>query len=300
MTKNPVVPFACHVDFVHRISVPMRRRTVILAEHLIGHPFLPLAEILIADMKAGRHLAIHLSPMKNQRKAFKRAHRKDDWVDYKRMMDHLLNKWGFRHFHCGRGSILVFVHLCEETGIARVLDLISHNGDWLIEKRLVSVAVRNWPDSGITRSFGEGPTSMTEEDLLAARKQGLNMTVNVNGTYYLPARGGLMSDGSGYGGLAFAPFLICCQRYERHKKPSVWLDSPTSLVLGLDPEDPRLPWEVAAGQTGLLASAHLPKFGRVAKLPVVRNVPNPEESASSGRAEPQSGSTADSVLTDNL
>ncbi len=168
------------------------------------------------------------------------------------MMDHLLNKWGFRHFHCGGGSVLAFVHLHEGTGVARVLDLLPHDGDWYIEKRLVGIAVRNWPDADIALGFGTGPSSMTEADLFAARRQGLNMTVNIAGTYYLPAQGGLMSDGSAYGGLLLAPFYISGQRYVPGKRTERWLDSPHSLVLGLDPEDPRTTWEMAAAQAGML------------------------------------------------
>ena len=254
MTESATVPFVCHLDFVRRSSLPARRWTVLIAGHLAGHPSLPLAEPLLADMRDGRSLARHLPPLKNQKHAYKRAHRKGTWRDYRRMMDHLHNKWSFRHFHCGGGSVLAFVHLHGGTGIARVLDLVPHDGDWLLEKRLVETVVRNWPDADIARGFGEGPYSMTEADLFAARKQGLNMTVNVDGTYYLPAGGALMSDGSSYGGRLMASYYISGQRYVPGKPPAAWLDSPHSLVVGLDPEDPRPHWALAAAQAGLIAS----------------------------------------------
>ena len=95
---------------------------------------------------------------------------------------------------------------------------------------------------------------MTEADLFAARRQGLNMTVNVDGTYYLPAAGALMSDGSAYGGRILAPCFLSGQRYEPGKEAAAWLDSPHFLVVGLDPEDPRPHWELAAAQMGMLAS----------------------------------------------
>ncbi len=104
MNQNPVVPLACHLDFARRISVPVRRRTILVAAHLPGHPSLHLADALLADISAGRPLAGHLSPMKNQRRVFKRANRNGKWTDYRPVMDHLLNKWPFRHFHCG-GSV---------------------------------------------------------------------------------------------------------------------------------------------------------------------------------------------------
>lgn len=254
MAESAAVPLVCQLDFIRRSSVFVRQRNVFVAEHLVIHPSLPLAEPLLADIRDGRPLERHLSPMKNQRATFKRAHKKGTWIHYRRMMDHLFNKWGFRHFHCGEGSWLVFVHICDVEGVARVIDLVPHNGDWLIEKRLVEIVVRNWAAANITRSFGEGPSSMTEADLFAARKQGLNMTVNVDGTYYLPARGGLMSDGSAYVEGLLAPIAICGRRYEASKKPEVWLDSPHSLVLGLDPDDPRPAWLMAAEQAGFLAS----------------------------------------------
>ena len=91
MAESPAVPFVCQLDFARRSSVPVRRRTVQLASHLSSHPSLPLADVLLADVAAGRPLANHLSPMKNQRNIFKRAHRKGTWTDYRRYMDHLFN-----------------------------------------------------------------------------------------------------------------------------------------------------------------------------------------------------------------
>ena len=254
MSNRPNHPIAYHLDFARRSTVPVRPRRVLLAEHLQGQELLRFADALIKDMRSGAPLNKHLSPLKNQRSAFKRSHRKQDWLDYKRFMDHLFNKWGFRHFHCGGGSVLVFVHLCERTDVARVLDLVPHNGSWLIEKHLVEIAVRNWPEADIATSFGMGSSKMTEADFLAARKQGLNMTVNVDGIYYLPARGALMSDGSGHGGMLLAPYFVTGRRFEPGKEPPFKLDSPNSLVLGLDPDDLREPGIMAAGQMGLLTA----------------------------------------------
>ena len=254
MNQNPVVPLACHLDLSRRLFVPVRRRAVLVAAHLPGHPFLHLADALLADISAGRPLAGHLSPMKNQRRAFKRANRNGRWTDYRRFMDHLLNKWQFRHFHCGGGSVLAFVHFCERTAVARLLDLVPHDGSWLVEKRLVGIAVRNWPDGGIARDFGQGSSRMTEEDLFAARRQGLNMEVHVDGTYYLPAQGGLMSDGSGHAGPMLAPYFIMGRRFEPREPPTPWVESPRSLILGVDPDDPRTPHILAAGQMGVLVS----------------------------------------------
>ena len=270
MTSNPLNAHAYQIDYIRRSWVPSRPWSVALAEHLIGHPSLSLAHALVRDMQAGRPLNVHLSPMQRQRSAFKRAHKKDNWVSYKRMMDHLLNKWGFRHFHCDHGAMLVFVYLCEETGTARIIDLVPHDGNWFIEKRLVEIVVRSWPDSGIARDFGRGPSSMTEEDYFAARKQGLNMTVNIDGTYYLPGHGALMSDGSAYGGPAFARIMVVGKRYERSQNSTAWLDSPVSLALGLDPEDARTPWQMAAAQAGMMASAFRPVRRGNGNLPVTR------------------------------
>lgn len=254
MPEDPVIPLSCHLDFSHRLSVATRRRTVLVAAHLIGNPVLRHANALLTDIETGQPLARHLSPMKNQRSAFKRAQQSGKWTDYRKFMDHLLNKWHFRHFHCGGGSVLAFMHFCEHTSVARLLDLMPHNGNWHIEKRLVEIAVRNWPDGGIARSFGEGISHLTEEDLFEARKQGLNMEVNVDGTYYLPARGGLMSDGSGHGGPMLAPYLIVGRRFEPGKPSARWVESPCTLTLGVDPDDPREPHVLAAGQAGVLVS----------------------------------------------
>ncbi len=166
---------------------------------------------------------------------------------------HLLNKWGFRHFHCAGGSRLVFVHLCGLSSKARVLDLLPYDGDFFVEKRLLETAVRNWPDAGVARRCRDGWSRLTEGDLFAARKQGLNMEVNVDGAFYLPQRTGLMSDGTGYLGGLVAPIGFLARRYDPAIMPGDWIESPQMLVVGLDPDDPRPPWEVAAEQAGTLA-----------------------------------------------
>lgn len=252
MNASAASSFACRADLARRSTVPLLRWRVFLADHL-GDEGLAGARDLIAAMETGRDLAGHLSPMKKQRAAFKRAHRKGDWVIYRRVLDHLLNKWGFRHFHCAGGSKLVFAHLCVMSGEARVLDVIPHNGNFFIERHLVEIAVRNWPEAGIARRCWEGPSKMTEADLFAARRQGLNMEVNVDGAFYLPQRTGLMSDGTGHLGGLVAPIMFSARRFDPKAKPGDWIESPLILVVGLDPDDPRPPWEMAGEQAGILA-----------------------------------------------
>lgn len=261
MTAGPLALLISQYDFQRRASTPGRCWSVLLAEHVEKQPSVALVDRFLADMRAGRPLDSHLSPMKVQRAAFKRAHKKQDWAIYRKFMDHLLNKWGFRHFHCDGGAMLVFVHFCERTGIARVIDLVPHDGNWRIEKRLVEIVVRNWPNAGIAAEFGRGGSRLTEEDLLLARKQGLNMTVNVDGAYYLPAQRALMSDGTSYELGLLAPIMIFGRRFDPMQPTNTWIQSPTSLVLGVDPDDPRSPTLIAAGQAGLLAaSGRRPSF----------------------------------------
>ena len=239
---------------IRRTSIPACRWHVVVARHLPGHRQFHLADALLADLRLGRSPDRHLSPMKQQKAAFKRAHRRENWTDYRRFMDHLLNKWGFYHFHCAGGSMLVFVHFSPLTGIARVLELVRHDDNWCIERHLVEIAVGNWPDGNIAWRFGHGSSRLTEEDLFKARKQGLNMVVHVDGNYYIPARRALMSDGSGYIPGILAPIAVFALRYQPEGDRAPAITSPHSLVLGLDPDDPRSPWEAAAEHAGMLTN----------------------------------------------
>ena len=168
-------------------------------------------------------------------------------------MDFVLNKWGFFHFHCKQRGLLVFVFFREASDDAYVLDLVPHNGNWSIERHLVEVVVRNWPDAGIVRQCGQGKSNLSEDELRLARVQGLNLPVEVSGVFYLPANGGLMSDGSGFVNLGdLKPIVVTGRRYSN---TDALLRDPRFMNVGLDPDDPRPPWVVAAAEAGALAAA---------------------------------------------
>jgi hypothetical protein len=84
-------------DFVGRIPFAIGPLAARLAAHLEGHPTLAHAEPVLAAIREGRDLAVHISPMKAVRSAFKKATSNGDWSRYAKMMDLLLNKWGIFH-----------------------------------------------------------------------------------------------------------------------------------------------------------------------------------------------------------
>jgi hypothetical protein len=193
--------------------------------------------------------------MKSQRAAFKRAHNKGDWSLYRRQMDHLLNKWGIYHFHCNASKALVFVHFADHHPDARIVEIMPHDGNWRIERRLIEVIVNNWPDAGIVIPFGAGVSTMSEGDLLLARKQGLNMPIEVGGIFYLPAAGGIMSDGTGFSNLGpVVPIVYTARKFSGADDPDPFEGHPQIVVVGVDPNDPRPAYEVGAAYAGAMAS----------------------------------------------
>ena len=123
-----------------------------------------------------------------------------------------------------------------------------------MERRLVGIIAENWPDSGIISAVGKGSSDLTEDHLLEARKRGLNLAVEVAGRFYLPASRGLMMNGTGYDSRAgIVPLVITATTFEPGSKVDRAIESPHTMMVGLDPRDARPPWEAAAAHLGRLS-----------------------------------------------
>lgn len=226
---------------------------VCLASHLKGQKCIQDAEPLLQALQTGGGLLPHLSPMKSAKTAFKRATSNGDWSRYVRLMDQILNKWGIYHFHLSGGGTLLFVHLCRQTATARVIDSQKHSDGWCLERRLIKIIIEEWPDAEIVRVVGYGLSELSEEDHLVARRRGLNMPVEVNGTFYLPANRALMTDGSGYD-LLDGPIPICIfGKMFNEEEIASSVGSPQMLAIGVEPDSMLPPWVVAAGEAGRLS-----------------------------------------------
>jgi hypothetical protein len=105
--------------------------------------------------------------------------------------------------------MLVFVYLCARTSTAYVIDIRGHDRNWRVERHLIGIVADNWPDVGIISEVGRGSSKLSEADLLAARREGLNMSVEVSGRFYLPSTRGLMTDGTGYDSMTGMIPLVC-------------------------------------------------------------------------------------------
>jgi hypothetical protein len=226
-----------------------------IASHLEGHSMLSLAEPVLASLQEGDDMSLHVSPMARAKEAFKKATRNGDWSRYARLMDLILNKWGIFHFHADSDRILVFSYICLITRTAFVIDICHHDKNWKIEQRLVEIIVKNWPSKGIVREVGEGRAPLSEIELFEARKRGINMAVGVGGKSYLPASRGLMMDGSGYDSLTgILPVVYMAKRVDPAAPANEVVKSPHFMMVGVDPDDPRPPWVIAAEQAGRMAA----------------------------------------------
>ena len=243
-------------DFARRHPTLNRPMSVQIAKHLIDDPRLSTVIPILTALHNGTDLAPHLSPMKAAKKAFRRATAGGTWSAYVRLIDLVLNKWGIHHFHAAGGSLLVFSHLDHDSAIARIIDLVPHNGDWMLERRLVGIVVDNWPGAGIVEAVGEGRSGLTEADLLETRKGGVNAPVEVAGNFYMPSSRALMTDGSGYDFSDNMP-IVCTGKRIKPSESEPINGHPQMLMIGVDPEDPTPPWEAAAAEMGrLLAKRH--------------------------------------------
>lgn len=247
--------YAYRRDFVGRIPFAIGPLEVRLAAHLEGHPLLTHTEPVLSAFREGRDLAAHVSPMKAVRSAFKKATRNGDWSRYAKMMDLVLNKWGIFHFHVDSSRMLVFAYLCARASTAYVIDIRGHDGNWKVERHLVGIVAENWPGAGIISEIGSGSSKLTEADLLAARTQRVNLSVEVSGRFYLPASRGLMMDGTGYDSMTgIVPLVVTAKRFDPNSVGDETVTSPHLMMVGVDPGDPRPPYEVAAAHLGTLAT----------------------------------------------
>jgi hypothetical protein len=242
-------------DMAGRIPSSGMRLALRIASHLEGHSMLSLAEPVLASLQEGGDMSVHVSPMARAKDAFKKATRNGDWSRYARLMDLVLNKWGIFHFHADSDSILVFSYICLITRTAFVIDICHHDKNWKIEQRLIDIIVRNWPNDAIVREVGEGRAPLSEAELLEARKLGINMAVGVGGKSYLPASRGLMMDGGGYDSLTgILPVVYMAKRVDPAAPANEVVKSPHFMMVGVDPDDPRPPWVIAAEQAGRIAA----------------------------------------------
>jgi len=229
--------------------------TLCIASHLEGQSMLPLAEPVFATLRDGGDVSLHVSPMAQAKDVFKKATRNGDWSRYARLMDLLLNKWGIFHFHANSNRMLVFSYICLMRRVAFIIDIRQHDKNWKIEQRLIEIIVKNWPTAGIVREIGEGRAPLSETELLDARKRGINMAVGVGGKSYLPASRGLMMDGSAYDSLTgISPVVFVAKRVVPALPVDEATRSPHIMMVGVDPDDPRPPWEIAAEQGGRMAA----------------------------------------------
>jgi len=240
-------------DFARRHPVLNGPMCVQIAKHLINDPRLNTVIPILTALRNGTDLTPHLSPMKAAKRAFRRAAASGTWSAYVRLIDLILNKWGIHHFHASDGGLLVFTHLDRDSAIARVIDLIPHDGDWTLERRLISIVVNNWPGAGIVEAVGEGQSGLTEADLLETRTRGVNVSVEVSGTFYMPSNRALMTDGSGYDFSDNMP-IICTGKRIKPSECKPTSRHPQMLMVGIDPGNPTSPWEAAAAEMGRLLS----------------------------------------------
>ena len=227
--------------------------SVQLAKHLINEPRLNTVIPILASLNKGTDLTPHLSPMKGARAAFRRARAGGTWSAYIRLVDLVLNKWGIHHFHAAGSGLLIFSHLDHASAVARIIDFMPHDGDWKLERRLIAIVVDNWPEAGIVEAVRGGQSRLTEANLLENRKRGVNVPVEVSGTYYMPSSRALMMDGSGYDFSDDMPIVCMGKRIKPNE------NEPTSgnsqmLMVGVDPGDPRSPWEAATAEMGRLSA----------------------------------------------
>ncbi|MBL7240756.1 hypothetical protein ACOZ4Y_11485 [Komagataeibacter rhaeticus] len=248
MNKNIDI---CGRDLYLRTPRVFGRYAVLVAEHLQGAPALEVAMPLITTIQMGKDLSSYVSPMAGAKKAFKKGEKRGDWNSYKKMMDLIRNKWNIYHLHIQGGSVLVFIYFCQISHSAYIIDIFNHGRDWKIERHLIEIVVKNWPDSGIIRSIGYGNSSLTEEEILKIRKQGVNMPIEVDGNLYLPALGALMMDGSSYDG--HVPLVHVAKRIRTDSMESDKIDSSRMIMTGVDPNDPRSPMQVAAQEAARFA-----------------------------------------------
>jgi hypothetical protein len=228
-----------------------------IAKHLINDSRLKTVMPILAALHNGAALDPYLSPMKAAKKAFRRAVGRGTWSDYRRLMDLVLNKWGIHHFHAANGSLLMFCYLDYNLEIAYIIDLIPHDGEWKLEKRLIGIVVENWSEEGIVEAIRDRrQPGLSEADLLEARKRGLNAPVEVEGAFYMPSSRALMTDGSGYdfsNNMAVVPIVCVGKRIslsDRDPSPG----HPQILMVGVDPGDPTPPWLAAAAEMARLAA----------------------------------------------
>ncbi len=115
--------------------------------------------------------------------------------------------------------------------------------------------IKNWPDDGLVVEVGRSGEALTEEDLLKACALGLNLPIQFGEKSYLPPSRGLMMDGTGYDASARTiPLVVMAKRFD----PALSVDpravNPSGIMmLGVAPDDPRPPWEIAAEHLGRLS-----------------------------------------------
>ncbi len=192
--------------------------------------------------------------MKGRKRAYRKACGSGNWSRYKNMMDHILNKWCIYHFHSNGGKELVFVCLPSWSDESFIIDIAPHEKDWGVERRLVEIIVKNWPEVGIAIPLTPGKSTMTEEEHFRARKCGVNMPVEVSGHFYVSS-GGLMSDGSALEDVAGrSPVFVIGAKHDPDANSTTGhLDDSRFMLVGVDKGDPTPPWMAAAGHVGMLA-----------------------------------------------
>jgi hypothetical protein len=224
-----------------------------LAAGLDVHPDFSKAEDILTSLREGGDMSHCVSPMRAAKKAFQEATGSGDWSRYQRMMDLLLNKWGIYHFHTDGSRLLVFVYIANSE--AFVLDILPHDKNWKIERRLVEIVVRNWSNQDIVVAVGTGNSLLSEEVLLTERKRGTNMRVEVDGTFYMPRSYGLMMDGSGYDALTgIHPVAVMAKRLGEDEPGEPAVRNPHMMMVGIDPDDPHPPWAIAAEHAAMMAA----------------------------------------------
>lgn len=140
--------------------------------------------------------------------------------------DGLLNDWGIHHFHLGlvpHPTRPGFVHRTGPLLYARVDDddvyfiAVDAHGKWT-DQQLLEVIADNWPNI-LSRyvAAGDNAAPITNDDVKNLRGAHMNTALQINGTTYLPAGGGLAGSGESADAVFRATKSISeLRRLERH------------------------------------------------------------------------------------